>query len=837
MHSDKVPGPDGMNSDFFQKHWDIVGVDITSLVIEFFVTGTLPPDLNLTNLVLIPKKKNFMVMSDLRSFALCNVIYKVVSKVLTNRMRNIIDQIISTTRSAFIPGRLIYDNVMVPFEVMHYLKRKTKGRKGYMAIKLDMSKAYDRVEWDYLWEVMIHMGFHIHWIDLVMHCVSTARYNVIHDGHYIGPINPTRGIRQGNPLSTYLFIICAEGLSSLIQQYETNWIILGCHIAHGAPLITHMLFANDSYLFFQATNEAAEADEGSLYLGLPNIIGRNKSAIFGFLKNKSLPTYAMSVFLISIDICEDIEKLMASFWWKTSSSKGNSIIWMSWNRMVTSKDDGDTLVGQIFKAKYFPHSDFLSAELGNNPSFVWRSIWGAQNLVKRGAIHTIGNGASTSILSHPWLPSSDNRFVSSTHPCLISNNVSSLFSMDSRTWDVDIVRDLFPPREANMILGLPLSHHASDDFWSWSNDSKSWLDKMFCLLEEDQFSHRPRPLLIIGEKFKITLVCLLCSLQTMETALSFGLKPENNHIKINVDAALFLQENSYGFGIVARDSSGHLIEAKTGYYEGNLDASTVEALSIKEALSWIKSMNWQNVEIESDNMISVQGIRGNQSISSLFSLLLCSFCNLLILAWDQEPARNPPADKAPKKSSVKAADKKVKAVESKEEPLDPVAEKLRQQRLVEEADYKSTKELFAKKGEDKTLDNFIPKSESDFQEYAELISHKLLPFEKSFHYINLLKAVMRLATTSLKAADAKDVASSITAIANEKLKLEKEANAGKKKTGAKKKQLLVDKPDDDLVATRYDDMDDYDFIRGSRQLFLRVSLLVLLFMLFVLHCG
>ncbi|KAF4360640.1 hypothetical protein CsatB_023185 [Cannabis sativa] len=177
-----------------------------------------------------------------------------------------------------------------------------------------------------------------------------------------------------------------------------------------------------------------------------------------------------------------------------------------------------------------------------------------------------------------------------------------------------------------------------------------------------------------------------------------------------------------------------------------------------------------------------------------------------------EPARNPPADKAPKKSSVKAADKKVKAVESKEEPLDPVAEKLRQQRLVEEADYKSTKELFAKKGEDKTLDNFIPKSESDFQEYAELISHKLLPFEKSFHYINLLKAVMRLATTSLKAADAKDVASSITAIANEKLKLEKEANAGKKKTGAKKKQLLVDKPDDDLVATRYDDMDDYDFM-------------------------
>ncbi|GMN55226.1 hypothetical protein TIFTF001_024358 [Ficus carica] len=177
-----------------------------------------------------------------------------------------------------------------------------------------------------------------------------------------------------------------------------------------------------------------------------------------------------------------------------------------------------------------------------------------------------------------------------------------------------------------------------------------------------------------------------------------------------------------------------------------------------------------------------------------------------------EPASKPPVEKAPKKPAEKAAEKKGKIIETKEEPLDPVAEKLRQQRLVEEADYKSTKELFGKRGDERTLDNFIPKSESDFQEYAELISHRLVPFEKSFHYIGLLKAVMRLSMTSLKAADAKDVASSITAIANEKLKLEKEANAGKKKTGAKKKQLHVDKPDDDLVVNAYDDIDDYDFM-------------------------
>ncbi|KAL8167721.1 hypothetical protein V2J09_009220 [Rumex salicifolius] len=171
-----------------------------------------------------------------------------------------------------------------------------------------------------------------------------------------------------------------------------------------------------------------------------------------------------------------------------------------------------------------------------------------------------------------------------------------------------------------------------------------------------------------------------------------------------------------------------------------------------------------------------------------------------------EPVQAPAPEKTSKKSApiTKGTEKKGKVAEVvREVPLDPVAEKLRQQRLVEEADFKSTTELFGKRGDEKTLDNFIPKSESDFVEYAELISNKLRPYEKSFHYIGLLKAVMRHSMTSLKSADAKEVASSITAIANEKLKAEKEANAGKKKTGGKKKQLLVDKPDDDLNLKEY----------------------------------
>ncbi|KAG2307943.1 hypothetical protein Bca4012_083101 [Brassica carinata] len=184
---------------------------------------------------------------------------------------------------------------------------------------------------------------------------------------------------------------------------------------------------------------------------------------------------------------------------------------------------------------------------------------------------------------------------------------------------------------------------------------------------------------------------------------------------------------------------------------------------------------------------------------------------------DDEPTPAPVVKPAPKKAAAaKVVEKKGKSVEapkepSKDEPIDPIADKLRMQRLVEEADYQATAELFGAKTEAKSVDIFIPKSESDFLEYAEMISRKLVPYEKSFHYIGLLKAVMRLSVANMKAADVKEVASSISAIGNEKLKAEKEAAAGKKKTG-KKKQLHVDKPDDDLVSGPYGAMDDDDFM-------------------------
>lgn len=123
-----------------------MGNDVIQLVKDFFNNCKFPAKITDTNIILVPKKKNPIVMHDLRPISLCNVVYKVCSKVLSNKIKGVIDKVISDMQNAFIPGRLITDNIMISYEVMHYMKRKIKGKVIWMALKLDMSKAYDHVE-------------------------------------------------------------------------------------------------------------------------------------------------------------------------------------------------------------------------------------------------------------------------------------------------------------------------------------------------------------------------------------------------------------------------------------------------------------------------------------------------------------------------------------------------------------------------------------------------------------------------------------------------------------------------------------------------------------------
>lgn len=142
MGANKAPGPDGLTAGFYQLHWDVVGPRITEAVLNFLNGGNMPEDLNQTTIVLIPKCKNPQEIKQFIPISLCNVIYKICSKVLANRLWVFLDGIISEEKSAFVPGRLITDNVLIAYECTHYLKWE-KGNTGACAIKLDMAKAYD----------------------------------------------------------------------------------------------------------------------------------------------------------------------------------------------------------------------------------------------------------------------------------------------------------------------------------------------------------------------------------------------------------------------------------------------------------------------------------------------------------------------------------------------------------------------------------------------------------------------------------------------------------------------------------------------------------------------
>lgn len=258
MHPDKSPGPDGLNPAFFQSFWKVVGADVVTFCQTFMNTGALPDEVNHSLVCLIPKVKVPQTMADIRTISLCNVLVRILSKVMNNRFKSCLNTIISDKQSAFIEGRLLTDNAMVAFELNHYMKRKTHGGNGVAGLKIDISKAYDRLEWDFIQNMMLKFGFHSLWIDRVMKFIRSVSYSFLHNGEKFGLVKPQRGVRQGDPISPYIYIMCAEGLSAMIRRNEEAGILHGIKVATGAPVISHLLFADDCYLFFRATETEAE---------------------------------------------------------------------------------------------------------------------------------------------------------------------------------------------------------------------------------------------------------------------------------------------------------------------------------------------------------------------------------------------------------------------------------------------------------------------------------------------------------------------------------------------------------------------------------------------------
>jgi len=245
FQKDKSPGPDGWSVEFFLDLFEVLGQDLIQVVEDSRSSGRIPASFNATFIALIPKVDNPTSLNEFRPISLCNCIYKIVSKVIARRLKGILSEHISAEQFGFLEGRQIHEAIGVAQEGMHSLK--TQNIKGAI-LKIDLSKAYDKVSWIYIRLLLTHLGFGIDFIRWIMSCISTVSFSVLINGAASPFFHAERGLRQGCPLSPLLFLLVAEGLSrAIIEAKRTgrfSGILIGEQLA-----ITHLLFVDDVLIF------------------------------------------------------------------------------------------------------------------------------------------------------------------------------------------------------------------------------------------------------------------------------------------------------------------------------------------------------------------------------------------------------------------------------------------------------------------------------------------------------------------------------------------------------------------------------------------------------------
>ncbi|CAH9100586.1 unnamed protein product [Cuscuta epithymum] len=242
----KAPGPDGYSSAFFKKNWNIVGGDVIRATREFFNSGKMLKQLNHTVIALIPKTSHSPKVSDYRPISCTNVLYKIITKIIAARIIPTLPGLINKAQGAFVDGRLMFDNIFLAQELVRGYNRKRISPR--CMIKVDLRKAYDTISWDFLANVLRGLGYPGIFVRWIMECVTTASFSVSLNGSLYGFFKGKRGIRQGDPMSPLLFVLCLEYFSRLLA-IKTKTPGFNYHPLCGSLGITHLAYADDLMLF------------------------------------------------------------------------------------------------------------------------------------------------------------------------------------------------------------------------------------------------------------------------------------------------------------------------------------------------------------------------------------------------------------------------------------------------------------------------------------------------------------------------------------------------------------------------------------------------------------
>ena len=231
--------------------WKDVGDDLWRFVKNVFEMGSYDAATTETLMVLIPKGDHPTSFKNFRPISLCNVTYKIIYKVLVTRLRPFLNDIISPLQNSFILGRSTKDNAIILQEIIYHMNKKNK-KKGDMVFKLDLEKAYDKLDWSFLKQTLIMFGFPANITSLIMHSLASTLISLLWNGSKTECFTPTRGLRQGDPLSPYLYVFCMERLGEMIQDEVRVGRWLPLQASANGPSISHLFYADDELLFAKA---------------------------------------------------------------------------------------------------------------------------------------------------------------------------------------------------------------------------------------------------------------------------------------------------------------------------------------------------------------------------------------------------------------------------------------------------------------------------------------------------------------------------------------------------------------------------------------------------------